>query len=89
MANLEDAMARIRTLECPTGDLEHRVTGILENYEIANGNEIIIDREEGLDRTGIEAYRTNIQGSNGESIVILAKSGEDDYVAKVVDVYIT
>ncbi|SNS96512.1 hypothetical protein SAMN05446037_103027 [Anaerovirgula multivorans] len=87
MAKLEDAIGRIKRLECPTGDLGYRVAGILEDYEIANSNEVTVNREERLDRDGAEAYRAKIPSNTEKSIMILAKSGSEDYVAKVIDAY--
>lgn len=86
MARLEDAVSRIKTIECPTGEVEHWVEGILNDYGITHSN--AVKRERNLDRNGAQAYITNIQDSGGRSIVILAKSGMDDYVARVVDAYI-
>lgn len=86
MKNINKAIDRIRVLECPTGNLEDRVAGILEDYGVANRNKINVDRDKNFDRDEAQAYRVEITGE-GQSIVVLAKSGYDDYVAKVVDVY--
>lgn len=89
MSKLDAAIERIRILECPTGDVEIRVAGILEDYKIANRNDIVVARDEDYDRDGAEAYRAIISEGEKKSIVVLAKSGYDDYVAKVVDAYIS
>lgn len=86
MSKIDEAINRIRILECPTGNLESRVAGILEDYGVANRSNVNIDRDNTLDNGEAQAYRVNIAGG-GPSIVVLAKSGSDDYVAKVVDVY--
>lgn len=88
MSNLEKAVDRIKILECPTGELENRVKGILEDYNIADRKEIMINRYQKADKDGSEAYRAEISGNMQQYITILAKSGMDDYVSKVVDVYI-
>jgi len=88
LKNYEDAIERIKVLECPTGDLESRVAGILESHEIGNRNEIMIRRDERYDRDEAWGYSAKVLSDNSQTIVILAKSGLDDYVAKVVDVYI-
>lgn len=88
MSNLEKAIERIRILECPTGDVESRVAGILQDYNVANRDEVIIQRNEHLDKDGAEAYSVNLLGKDGYRIAILARSGLDDYVAKVIDAYI-
>jgi len=87
MSVLEDAVERIKILECPTGDLEQRVKGILEEYGVANGNDLMVSRDERFDQKEAQAYSATISGDQ-QSILILAKSGLDDYVAQVVDVYI-
>lgn len=86
MSKIDEAFNRIRVLECPTGDLENRVTGILEDYGIANRSNINIDRDNSLNRDEAQAYRVKI-ANKGQSFVVLAKSGSDDYVANVIDVY--
>jgi len=87
MNNINDAIDRIQRLECPTGDLENRVSEILEAYKVANKGDISINREERLDGNGAEAYSVELQNGKNESMTILAISGPEDYVAKVVDVY--
>ncbi len=87
MAGLTDAIERIKALECPTGDLESRITEILGDYEVANQNEVAVNRVKGLDKDGTEAYRAQISGEQEVSVLILVEAGLDDYVAKVVDVY--
>ncbi len=86
MEKFKDAIERIKILQCPTGDVENRVAGILEDYGVANKKEITVNRNEELDSIGAEAYSVQIGGSK-ESIVVLARSGKDDYVAEVVGVY--
>lgn len=86
MDNLNEAFNRIRVLECPTGDLENRVAGILGDYGIVNGSSMNIDRASSLDREDAQAYVVKIVDDR-QSFVILAQSGYDDYVAKVVDIY--
>lgn len=88
MNNLKKAVERIKALECPTGDLENRVAGILEDYGIANRNVITVFRAEDRDRDGLEAYSAVVSGSQEPNITVLAQSGLDDYVATVADAYI-
>ena len=86
--NVNSAIDRIKSLECPTGEVETRVAVILEDYKVANKNELNIYRNEKLDKDGAEAYTANFLNNPNQSIVVLAKSGLDDYVATVVDAYI-
>lgn len=86
--NINEAISRIKNLECPTGEVENRVADILEDYNVADRNELIINRDERYDSIEGEAYHARIPGSYQNSLIILAKSGLDDYVAKVVDVYL-
>lgn len=87
MARIDDAIERIKILECPTGNVEARVTQILEDYGVAEGSNISVERDKRFDNTKGEAYRAKISGDNKQSIMITAESGLDDYVAKVTDVY--
>lgn len=84
MKKIEEAKNRIRILECPTGDLENRVTEILEDYGFAE-SKVNIGRDNSLDSDEAQAYRVKIS-DEGQSFVVLAISGYDDYVAKVVDI---
>lgn len=86
MNKIDEAIDRIRILECPTGDLESRVAEILEDYRIADRSKVNIHRDSKLDREDAQAFKVQIPGER-QSIVVMAKSGYDDYVAKVTDVY--
>ncbi|QUH27033.1 hypothetical protein [Serpentinicella alkaliphila] len=87
MDNMKDAIDRIQGLECPTGELENRVSQILEAYKVANKGDISINREERMDGNGAEAYSVELRNFDKDAMTILAISGPEDYVAKVVDVY--
>jgi len=87
MTKINEAIDRIKALECPTGDIENRVAGILEDYGVAKRNNVNVVREDKLDREGAQGYRSEIT-NEGQSIVVLAEAGSDDYVAKVVNVYL-
>lgn len=89
MATIEEAIERIKALECPTGDIKNRVKGILTDYGIANKSQIMVSREHSLDKKGARGYNAKISREEGMDIVILAVSGGDDYVAKVSDAYIS
>jgi len=88
MGNLEDAIAKIKVLECPTGDIKNRIKGILKDHEIANRTEITVSRNHMLDKNGARGYSAKITRDDRLNIGILAVSGMDDYVAKVIDAYI-
>ena len=87
MKGLESAMERIKRLECPTGEIENRILGIMESYGGVDRNAVEIKRQEDCDRDdGAQAYSTSVLGGENISMRIYAKSGLDDYVARVVDV---
>lgn len=88
MSKLEGAIERIKRLECPTGDVQYRVVGILEDYEVVDKGQATISRDTHFDREGLEGYSAKIMGDNKQSLVVLATSGPDDYVAKIVDAYL-
>jgi len=88
MSNIEDAIERIKVLECPTGKVADRVAGILEDYGVAYKSEVEVKKYEGIDVSGAEGFCVKIPGVNNESIIVLTNSGMDDYVAKVMDAYI-
>ena len=85
MSRMDKAIDRIKILECPTGELENRVTGILEEYGVARKSQVSIDRVKLLDNDEAQAYKLKIPGEK-QSFIIMTSSGYDDYVAKVVDV---
>ena len=88
MSTLNEAINRIKILECPTGEVESRVAGILLDYNVASKNNINIERNKSLDKLGVEAYTASFSNNPGQSLVILSKAGMDDYVATVVDAYL-
>lgn len=88
MSKIEDAIEKIKILECPTGEVENRIAGILEDYGVANRSEVEVERYEGLVINGAEGFCVKIPGDKNQAIMVLANSGMDDYVAKVMDAYI-
>lgn len=89
MENLERAIGRLKELECPTGQVEERIQDIIDDYEGSSRERIQVKREEEYDREdGAQGYLATLSHSKYPSMVVLAKSGMDDYVAKVVDVYL-
>ncbi|MCJ7688657.1 MAG: hypothetical protein MUO60_04980 [Clostridiaceae bacterium] len=88
MPYIEDAIERLKELECPTGKVENRITGILEDYGIANRSEVEVEKYEGLEINGAKGFCVNIPGVKNQSIIVLENSEMDDYVAKVVDAYL-
>jgi hypothetical protein len=87
MSKIEDAMERLKILECPTGEVENRIVGILEDYGVANRSEVEVKKNEPVNN-GATEFCAKITGSNNQSIIVLASSGMDDYVAKVTNAYI-
>ncbi|MBC8014785.1 MAG: hypothetical protein H7X79_03455 [Sporomusaceae bacterium] len=88
MDNIEGAIERIKRLECSAGDLKSRVRGILKDYEVANKSEITVSRDHRLDKRGARGYSAKITRDKELDIAVLAVSGMDDYVVKVVDAYL-
>lgn len=86
MSNINAAINRIKALECPTGQLEERVTGILQQYQL--GNQITVKRDKAHDQNGSEAYKATIAGDKQQEIIILAEAGMDDYVIQIIDAHL-
>jgi len=84
MHKIDEAIDRIKILECPTGELESRVAEILKDYGVRDG--VSVYRDESFDNNEAQGYRVEVAGE-GHPFIVLAKSGYDDYVAKVTDVY--
>jgi hypothetical protein len=85
MTNMDNAIERIKILECPTGHVESRIAGILEDYEVGNKRDIEVMRDEQSDNDEAQGYIAKVKGN--KTLTVLATSGMDDYVAKVVEVY--
>lgn len=88
MQNLDRVIERIKALECPSGDLEKRVEEILKSYSVENSNSVIIKRNEELDIFDMKAYSAKMADGSNKDLIVISKSGLDDYVEKVVDAYI-
>ena len=84
MSNLENAIERIKRLECPVGEIEGRVVGILEDYGVANGGQITVKKETDSEE-GFRVYSCEIPGDTEKSLFVFTESGSEDYVAKVID----
>ncbi|WP_291570988.1 hypothetical protein [Clostridium sp. UBA4548] len=85
MENLEAAIERLKIMECPTGEVEKKIANILEEYEVCSKSSIEVVRNESYDENEAQGYVAKINGS--KALTVLAISGMDDYVAKVVDVH--
>lgn len=88
MPNIEDAIERIKKLECPTGDLELRIIEILNDFEIANTGEIDIKCSGEKYDDGSVKYIVKVKAENKDRIIVFAKSGMDDYVVFVEEAYL-
>lgn len=84
MNTINNAIDEIKKIECPTGELEQRVAGILSDYNLTNMSLNAVQRDRNLDERDAKAFCADT--SDGK-LVIMATSGMDDYVAKVVHVY--
>ena len=89
MQDTKELIERLKILQCPTGDIEYRIAAILKDHNIENVSKIKVDKNEAFIDNGEETYNAEITLKDGKSIVVVAKSGMDDYVAKVVDAYIS
>lgn len=87
MESLEKAIERIKVLECPSGNIEDRVKKILEEYLTQEQYSINIEKDEDS-KNRLETYMVVVSGDSENKIKILAKSGLDDYVTTVVDVFV-
>lgn len=85
MSEYQSVMERIQSIECPTGELDKKIINILSEYNVAARDEIQVIRDRDSDRNGAEAYRVEF-GKEGQAIIVLARSGADDYVARVTDI---
>ncbi|MPN12071.1 hypothetical protein SDC9_159381 [bioreactor metagenome] len=84
MENLKAAIERIKIMECPTGEVERKITNILEEYEVGSKSSIEVVRNKSSDENEAQGYVAKVNGS--KALTVLVVSGMDDYVAKVVDV---
>lgn len=84
MNKLNEAIQKIEKLECPTGELELHVSGILSDYGLTEYNVKSLKRDEKFDTEEAQAFCADTK--NGK-LIVMASSGMDDYVAKVVNVY--
>lgn len=85
MSNLNQAVERIKRLECPAEEVESRIEAILLEYGVPAVSPV--KNEAVFEADGAHLYSAEIKGRNYHSLFVLAKTGEEDYVAKVVDVY--
>jgi hypothetical protein len=85
---MDEALTRLRRLECPAGELEKTVALVLEDYGVANMDDVKVSRYDGMNEDNTQAYRVDISGTE-QSFMLLTRSGYDGYVSKVLDVYST
>jgi hypothetical protein len=61
--------------------LEKSVALILEDYGVANIDDVKVRRYNGMNGDDTQAYKVDISGT-GQSFLLLTRSGYDDYVAE-------
>jgi hypothetical protein len=88
LSKIDDAVERIKKLECATGQEENRIAEIIEDCGVASKSQIRVTKAEELDIDGREQFCANISGESNETIIALATTGLDDYVATITEAHI-
>lgn len=86
MSRLQEAIERIKALECPTGQVGERIQEILEDYQALDEGRVVVNEDEDINMDGTKGY--SIELSDGQEYIrVFSTAGLDDYVEKVVDAY--
>jgi hypothetical protein len=88
VSRLDEVLDRIKNIECPTGHVEEWVSNAFKDYGFREDENLTVNRDKSLDKNGLYAYRAHVDSMGNQSLILFAKSGMDDYVAKVVEAYI-
>lgn len=89
MRNIEDVMEVIREIDCQEEQFLPKVVKAFEGYSYHGESEIIVDREDKLDRDGLKGYRAYVNKEGAPRIVVMVDVGLDHYVKTVEEVYLS
>ena len=88
LPQIEDALEKIKSLECSAGELRNRIAGIFEECGIADSNEVTVEKYDGISINGSVAFHASIPGTKNKAVTVLAGPGMDGSLTKVNDAYV-
>ncbi|QGU95906.1 hypothetical protein GOM49_13120 [Clostridium bovifaecis] len=88
MIKIEDVAAVIKEIDCPEDKLKEKIINAYKGYQYNGGSEVIVARDEALDKDELQGYRTYVNEEGAPIIIAMVRQGIDHYVTTVEDTYI-
>ncbi len=89
MRTIENVMEVIKEIDCQEDQFLPKLVKAFEDYHYEGESEVIVDREEKLDRDGLKGYRTYVNKEGAPKVVVMVDEGLDHYVKTVEEVYLS
>jgi hypothetical protein len=89
MRSIEDVMEVIKEIDCPEEQFLPKVIKAFDGYNYQGEAEVIINREEKLDREELKGYRAYVNKKGSPHVVVMVDVGLDHYVKTVEEVYLS
>lgn len=85
MAQVREFIERMNKMQCPNGEIEQKVAKLVEEYHLGQKDQVAVYRETDYDTAEVEGYRIDIVNENPVSFKLLATTGAEDYVIRVIE----
>ena len=89
MRRIEDVMEVIKEIDCQEEQFLPKVVKAFEGYDYQGESEVIVNREEKLDRDELKGYRAYVNKEGAPRVVVMVDVGLDHYVKTVEEVYLS
>lgn len=89
MRTIENVMEVIKEIDCQEDQFLPKVVKAFEDYHYEGESEVIVDREEELDRDGLTGYMACVNKESSPKVAIMVDVGLDHYVKTVKEVYLS
>lgn len=88
MTKIDDIATVIKEIDCPEDKLKEKIIKSFKGYEYNGTSEVMVDRDESLDKDELQGYRAYVNKEGAPTIVAMVRQGIDHYVTTVEDAYI-
>lgn len=86
--DVEKVISNIKMIECPADKLKENITAACKVPGMDGDPVVIIDRNEKMDKIGLQAYNVHIISGEAPEIITMVREGSDGYVATVEEAFI-
>ncbi|MCM0647797.1 hypothetical protein NBE98_05325 [Clostridium swellfunianum] len=86
--DVEKVIGNIKMIDCPVDKLKENITAACKVPGMAGEPVVVVDRNEKMDKVGLQAYNVHIMNGEAPKIVAMVREGSDGYVSTVEDAFL-